>query len=164
MILEIATAVKMERLGGYLARATGAGGAVYFLYGELGTGKTTLVRGFLRTLGHEGVVKSPTYTLVEPYRLEERRIYHFDLYRIADPEELEYLGVRDYFDGRSICLVEWPERGGSRLGEADLEIRIAYLGVARRVAIEVRTAKGRAILSSLKHLLSTNRIVRFCNT
>lgn len=152
VILEIATAAEMERLGGDLARATGVESATYFLYGELGTGKTTLVRGFLRALGHEGPVKSPTYTLVEPYKLGDRSVYHFDLYRITDPEELEYLGVREYFDGRSLCLVEWPERAREQLGEADLEIRITYQGKSRRVAIQACTAKGGAVIFSLNHL------------
>jgi tRNA threonylcarbamoyladenosine biosynthesis protein TsaE len=152
VIVEIATAAAMERLGGNLAKATTTEGVIYFLYGELGSGKTTLVRGFLRALGYEGTVKSPTYTLVEPYRLGVRCVYHFDLYRIADPEELDYLGIRDYFDGRSLCLIEWPERGGDQLRRADLEIRIRYQGMARRVVIEAGTTKGKVIISSLNHL------------
>ena len=152
VIFEIATAAEMERLGGCLAKATNVEGAIYFLYGELGAGKTTLVRGFLRSLGYEGVVKSPTYTLVESYTLGQRCIYHFDLYRITDPDELAYLGIQDYFDGHSLCLIEWPERGGDHLGKADLEIRITYQEWARRVAIKTCTTKGEAIISSLNHL------------
>ena len=150
VIFEIATADAMERFGGKLARATHS--AVYLLYGELGAGKTTLVRGFLRALGYRGVVKSPTYTLVEPYLLGGQRIYHFDLYRLTDPEELEYLGIRDYLDGHAICLVEWPERGGRRLGQADLEIWITGLGMNRSVAVRACTVPGERSLFSLIHL------------
>jgi tRNA threonylcarbamoyladenosine biosynthesis protein TsaE len=151
VIFEIATAGEMERFGGKLARATHS--AVYFLYGELGAGKTTLVRGFLRALGYRGVVKSPTYTLVEPYLLGGQRIYHFDLYRLTDPEELEYLGIRDYLDGHAICLVEWPERGGGRLGRADLEIGITDpLGMNRSVTVRACTVTGERSLFSLKYL------------
>src|SRR5919109_2159369 len=141
----------MERFGGKLARATHS--AVYLLYGELGAGKTTLVRGFLRALGYRGVVKSPTYTLVEPYLLGGQRIYHFDLYRLTDPEELEYLGIRDYLDGQAICLVEWPERGGGRLGRAGLEIGITDpLGMNRSVTVRACTVTGERSLFSLKYL------------
>lgn len=113
-------------LGARLAQTLRPGCTV-FLKGELGVGKTTLVRGLLRALGHAGAVKSPTFTLVEPYELNGWRIYHLDLYRLASPDELEYLGVRDYFDGQGVCLVEWPERGAGVLPEADLLIELSYL-------------------------------------
>ena len=106
--------------------------AVIFLRGELGAGKTTLVRGLLRGLGYTGPVKSPTFTLIEPYHLTSRTVFHFDLYRVADPEELEYMGARDYFREQAVCLIEWPERASGWLARPDLEVRLEYEADARR--------------------------------
>jgi len=125
----------MMQLGGKIAKQFLKGGIV-LLKGDLGAGKTTLVRGLLRSLGFEGTVKSPTYTLVEPYQVNDRRIYHFDLYRLGDPEELEYMGGRDYWDSDALCLIEWPEKALTYLPEADLQLTILYKGEQRRVLIK----------------------------
>ena len=106
-----------------------------FLRGELGAGKTTLVRGLLRGLGHEGPVRSPTYTLIEPYELDGQRVYHLDLYRHGDPEELEFLGLRDLLDGEGLLLVEWPDRGIGFLPAPDLVIDITHVPPGRRIAL-----------------------------
>jgi tRNA threonylcarbamoyladenosine biosynthesis protein TsaE len=120
----------MEQLGALLAQLLAAP-ALLFLQGDLGMGKTTLARGFIRACGHQGNVKSPTYTLVEPYELKGEMIYHFDLYRLCDAEELEFMGIRDYLD-HSIALVEWPDKGEGMLPEPTLELHLQSHGEGRR--------------------------------
>ncbi len=124
----------MMKFGGELSEKLPKGGLI-FLNGDLGAGKTTLVRGLLRHLGYQGTVKSPTYTLVEPYEIQGRNIYHFDLYRLADAEELEYMGGRDYWTGDALCLIEWPEKAQGYLPDADLILNIEYLDEARTIEI-----------------------------
>ena len=150
MLLErkVVTETDMERLGAVLAPRLQAG-LTLFLHGELGAGKTTFVRGVLRGLGFNGAVKSPTYTLVEPYQLGGLTVYHFDLYRLNDPEELEFLGVRDYLAGNGVCLVEWAERGAGVLPPPDVDIVIERQEEGRVVRFTGRTENGTALLRGL---------------
>lgn len=141
-----------EQLGRELARRVSESGQglVVYLDGDLGMGKTTLSRGVMRGLGHEGAVKSPTYTLVEPYEDLRPLAYHFDLYRLGDPEELEYMGIRDYFAGDNLCLVEWPERGKGVLPEPDLEVHLETRGEGRSVVMRARSERGADIINGLE--------------
>jgi len=178
--LQIIDEEAMSGLGAQLAVLTGAGTIIY-LDGDLGAGKTTLVRGFLRALGHQGAVKSPTFTIVEPYSLDYNKlydynkleeylkldnklssvskdvgskssslkVYHFDLYRLEDPEELEYMGIRDYLDGQAIALIEWPEKGYGVLPKPDLTIKITHQVQGREVELLSQSENGAAIVSKL---------------
>lgn len=138
----------MVAFGHQIATAS-AGRGVIFLLGDLGMGKTTLSRGILRGFGHQGSVKSPTYTLVEPYEIDGQQVYHFDLYRLSDPEELEYLGIRDYFEGDALCLVEWPERGKGILPVADLVLTIELEGLGRKLSWVPQTSMGALMADNL---------------
>jgi len=144
----IDSAAATEALGSRLATAL-APGCVLNLRGELGAGKTTLARGLLRGLGHAGTVKSPTFTLVEPYQLDRWRLFHWDLYRLTDPEELEYLGLRDQLDGEAALLIEWPERGRGELPAADLDISLDYASEGRTCRMDARSPAGHAMLAAL---------------
>jgi tRNA threonylcarbamoyladenosine biosynthesis protein TsaE len=135
------SAAATESLGESLG-AVAAPGLTLFLSGELGAGKTTLVRGFLRGLGWRGKVGSPTYTLIEPYEAGAMPVYHFDLYRLQSPDELEAIGFRDYFDGRGVCVIEWPERARGLLGEPDVLIELQIRGNTRRIALSPRSEAG----------------------
>lgn len=139
----------MEQLGGALARCVGSAGLIVYLNGDLGAGKTTFVRGFLRALGVLHTVKSPTYTLVEPYETEQTRIYHFDLYRLNESDELEAIGIRDYFHDGAICLVEWPQKGESLLPLPDLTLDIQIMQNERLVAIKANNNRGNDVLQAL---------------
>ena len=123
---------------------------VVYLRGDLGAGKTTLVRGLLRAAGHHGPVRSPTYTLIEPYALSEGSACHLDLYRLADPEELEYVGIRDVVDGPVLMLVEWPQRGRGVIPPADVEMVLDYDGEGRRLELVGRTDPGKAVEGRFK--------------
>jgi len=134
-----------EAFGASLARCCESG-LLVFLQGQLGAGKTTLVRGALRAMGHHGPVKSPTYTLVEPYETPAGNVYHLDLYRLSDADELEWIGIRDLLDGQSACLIEWPERGAGILPEPDVGISLEVAGCGRRVCISAHSSRGEAVL------------------
>lgn len=113
----------------------GLSSELVFLHGELGAGKTTLVRGFLRALGVQGTVKSPTYTLLESYEIGPLRVYHFDFYRIVDPRELGYIGIDDLMGEQAVKLVEWPANARDRLPRADMEVRLGIEGLGRSIEI-----------------------------
>lgn len=134
--------------GKALGKALQGRGQVH-LEGELGAGKTTLTRGVLRAYGHRGAVKSPTYTLVEPYELGATRVHHFDLYRLGDPEELEFMGARDLLDSDSLCLIEWPERGEGWLSKPDLHIHLLVSGRGRVARVRAISEYGTQVLARL---------------
>ena len=147
LILEDVAAT--EKFGAVLANALPEG-VLVFLEGDLGAGKTSLVRGVLRALGHQGAVKSPTYTLLEEYSLAGKEIIHFDLYRLTDPEELDLIGIRDYFNGKACCFIEWPQRGQGSLPQEDLEIQISLAGSGRLARISAHSESGMKVLKSIQ--------------
>jgi len=148
VILYLADEQAMTDFGARIARVTQGQGLI-FLEGDLGAGKTTLSRGIIRGLGHVGAVKSPTFTLVEPYEIAGMRAFHFDLYRLVDPEELEFLGIRDYFEDDALCLIEWPDKGAGFLPKPDLTITIAAHGSGRSLKILPQGSRGESWCAAL---------------
>jgi tRNA threonylcarbamoyladenosine biosynthesis protein TsaE len=140
----------MEQLGGQLFQALDAG-MVILLSGELGAGKTTLVRGFLRAMSYTGNVKSPTYTLVEPYEIQGKQVYHFDFYRLNSSQELEYMGIRDYFNANAFCLIEWPQKAQDVIASGDLAIDIEMENPGRKVTIRALSLSGINALQRLNY-------------
>ena len=136
-------------LGKQLAQLAPSTQFTIFLEGELGAGKTTFSRGLLQALGHEGNVKSPTYTLVERYDLASRTVFHFDLYRVVDPEELDYLGLDDYFSNDALCLIEWATLGSEHLPNPDLILEITYLDHARIAKFKAQSTLGEKVCEQL---------------
>jgi len=168
----LADELHTELFGRLLARATQTGSGVgasnaighgtiggrIFLSGELGAGKTTMTRGLVQAYGHQGAVKSPTYTLVEPYELENANVYHFDLYRLSDPEEVEFLGVEEYFAPTNLCIIEWAEKGHGFLPRPDLTIEIEIERIGRRVCWECAGEKGKLISQKLTEFCQQNQL------
>jgi tRNA threonylcarbamoyladenosine biosynthesis protein TsaE len=142
-------------LGAALAHALEPGLVVY-LRGELGAGKTTLARGLLRALGHAGAVKSPTYTLVEVYEVSRLHLHHFDFYRFQDPREWIDAGFRESFDGRTVSLIEWPERAAGQLPPADLEVALELLPVGRNAALSSSSLAGQKCLARVEQRLRSS--------
>jgi tRNA threonylcarbamoyladenosine biosynthesis protein TsaE len=153
--LKLPDAAATTRLGAALAAAI-APGRVLHLSGELGTGKTTLVRGLLRALGVQGPVKSPTFAWVEPYSLSRLDLYHFDFYRFDKKTEWLSSGLREYFRPDAVCIVEWPERAGELLPAPDLAVHLFYENQKRRARMEAQSAEGEAWLSSLRASLPSS--------
>lgn len=148
--VEVADESAMERLGAAMAAACGDSATLIYLQGPLGAGKTTLVRGFLRAAGIRGAVKSPTYTLVEPYELSDRAVYHFDLYRLESAEALDMLGFRDYLEAACVCLIEWPEQAEALLPAADIRVTIGLAASGRQVTLAAATPYGARMLKTLR--------------
>ncbi|HWD23094.1 MAG TPA: tRNA (adenosine(37)-N6)-threonylcarbamoyltransferase complex ATPase subunit type 1 TsaE [Burkholderiales bacterium] len=150
--INLPDATATEALGAALAAGV-APGRVLHLRGDLGSGKTTLVRGLLRALGYAGRVKSPSYTLVEPYEVSSLHFYHFDFYRFKDRSEWLSSGFREYFNPHSVCVVEWPEKAEDLLAPPDLELQLQFAGAGRRAIVEACSPSGEAWLSSLRSFL-----------
>lgn len=136
------------RFAASIANAT-QGGMIIYLYGSLGAGKTTLTRGILRALGYAAKVKSPTYTLVEPYEINGRHIYHCDFYRLDEPAAIEHLGIREYLTDDAICVMEWPEKGEGWLPVPDLACYIEMVGEGRDIKLEAHSERGSQLVGKL---------------
>ena len=153
LLVELQGEQAMVDFGGKISAAITATDQpiIIFLSGDLGAGKTTLSRGILLGLGHRGSVKSPTYTLVEPYDLDIGKVYHFDLYRLLDPEELEHIGFADYLSAAQLTMIEWPENGHGFTPQPDLAINISQLPTARSLIIKAISRGGENCLQQLQH-------------
>lgn len=155
------TAGEMENIGRWLGEALisvpgeAGSGIVVFLRGPLGAGKTTIARGVLRAFGVEGIVRSPTYTLVEPYETDRGGVVHVDLYRLSRVEEVEYIGLEAYLD-YAVCLIEWPERAAGQLPRADLDIAIDAENDPRRVSISALTGRAGGPVDDLARRLKVS--------
>ncbi len=147
--IELKNTEETENLGGKLALLLKPP-FVISLKGELGAGKTTLVRGFLRGLGVDANVKSPTYALVEAYTLSDKTVFHFDLYRIVDPKELEMIGIGEYFNEQAIVFIEWSENGEGYIPNADLQLELIVIPEGRKVNVSFLSKKGQFVMNSLK--------------
>jgi len=145
------------KLGEHIAQQCPAQQFTIHLEGDLGAGKTTLTRGLLKKLGHKGNVKSPTYTLVEQYTLASRSVFHFDLYRLTDPEELDYLGLDDYLSNQSLCIIEWASQGGNFLPKPDLIITLSYHNHSRYAELSALSPPAKIICDSIQHSFSTRK-------
>jgi|TARA_B110000483_G_C18194130_1_gene542224 tRNA threonylcarbamoyladenosine biosynthesis protein TsaE len=148
---ELTSEKEMLGLGAMLACFLRGEGVIH-LSGGLGAGKTTLCRGILRAMGHLGAVKSPTFTLVEPYQISGSEVYHFDLYRLADPSELDYIGIDEYFGKNKLCLIEWPEKAIGYLPQHDLDITIDVLVEKRIIDVRSNSRSGEKICTQLIEL------------
>ena len=146
------TETDTDQIGSMLANGI-SDGMVIYLIGGLGAGKTRLAQAIIKGLGFSGHVKSPTYTLVETYRVCNRTVYHFDLYRLMDPMELEFMGIQDYFEEKHIILIEWPDKGQGMIGDADIAITLSYADPGRKLSLDAVTERGRELLSKLKQNL-----------
>lgn len=146
--ITLATLDSTDKLANKVANAIIPGSIVY-LYGVLGAGKTTLVRSILSALGYAGITKSPTYTLVETYNINDWNINHFDLYRLADPSELEFIGIRDYINAFAVCIFEWPDKGLGHIPTADLEITIELYNNHRKATLVANSPNGAKILEAI---------------
>ncbi len=146
----LASEAEQTALAEAFSQALGNRPLLVFLQGDLGAGKTTFVRGFIRAKGYAGAVRSPTYTLLEPYELPGGAIYHLDLYRLCDPEELEFLGLREILDGHHQVFIEWPQQGAGWLPAADMVLDIRMHGDGRQVLMRGLSREAEAVLQQLK--------------
>ncbi|MXP67673.1 tRNA (adenosine(37)-N6)-threonylcarbamoyltransferase complex ATPase subunit type 1 TsaE [Pantoea sp. Aalb] len=137
-------------LGMQLAQCCIRSKLIIYLYGDLGVGKTTFTRGFLYGLGYKNKIKSPTYTLVESYEVGSRLLHHFDFYRINNPEELELIGICDYFSNNALCIVEWPQQAIGIIPESDLKLKLNYVEIIREVEIKATSDEGKYLVQKFQ--------------